>query len=101
MSPFSTNKFMRILYVAPQYDYGKPEQGFSFEHYNFYDFFQRTGHEIIYFDTLGLLKELGKDRLNQRLWEIAQSEQTELMFTVLFTDELDPAVVRRISEETD
>jgi spore maturation protein CgeB len=92
---------MRILYVAPKYDYGKPEQGFSFEHYNFYDFFERSGHQITYADTLNLLKELGKDGLNQRLWDIAQSEQPELMFTVLFKDELDPAVVRRISEETD
>jgi len=91
---------MRILYVAPKYDYGKPEQGFSFEHYNFYDFFQRSGHEIIYFDTLTLLKELGKEAANQRLWETARAEQPELMFTVLFTDELDQTIVRRISEET-
>ena len=92
---------MRILYVAPKYDYGKPEQGFSFEHYNFYDCFQRSGHEIIYFDTLSLLKEFGKEGANQRLWDMAKSEKPELMFTVLFTDELDQMVVQRISEETD
>jgi len=90
---------MRILYVAPKYDYGKPEQGYSFEHYNFYDFFQRSGHQVIYFDTLSLLKELGKDAMNRRLLEMAKAEQPDLMFTVLFTDELDPAAVREISEE--
>jgi spore maturation protein CgeB len=91
---------MRILYVAPKYDYGKPEQGYSFEHYNFYDFFQRSGHDIIYFDTLGLLKELGKEAMNRRLLETAKAENADLMFAVLFTDELDQGAVRRISEET-
>jgi spore maturation protein CgeB len=91
---------MRILYVAPKYDYGKPEQGYSFEHYNFYDFFQRSGHDIVYFDTLGLLEELGKEAMNRRLLETAKAENADLMFTVLFTDELDQPVVRRISEET-
>jgi spore maturation protein CgeB len=92
---------MRILYVAPKYDYGKPEQGYSFEHYNFYEFFHRSGHDIIYFDTLGLLKELGKEAMNRRLLEAARTEGAELMFTVLFTDELDQTLVRRISGETD
>jgi spore maturation protein CgeB len=91
---------MRILYVAPKYDYGKPEQGYSFEHYNFYDFFQRSGHNIIYVDTLSLVKELGKGPMNRLLLETAKAEQPDLMFTVLFTDELDPAVVRQISEDT-
>ncbi len=91
---------MRILYVAPKYDYGKPEQGYSFEHHNFYDFFERSGHSIVYFDTLSLLEELGKEAMNRRLLETAKAGQADIMFTVLFTDELDQAVVRRISEET-
>src|ERR1051325_1431815 len=92
---------MRILYVAAKYDYGKPEQGYSFEHYNFYDFFKSSGHQIIYFDTLSLLKELGKEAMNRRLLETAKAEQPDLMFTVLFTDELDPGAVRQISAGTD
>jgi len=91
---------MRILYVAPQYDYGKPEQGYSFEHNNFYDFLSKSGHELIYFDFLTLLKDLGKERMNSRLLETVNSERPELMFTVLFTDEFDPATVKAISENT-
>ena len=91
---------MKILYVAPKFDYGKPEQGFSFEHYNFYDFLDKTGHEILYFDSLTLLKQLGKEPMNRRLLEMARTEHPDLMFTVLFTDELDPATVARISSET-
>ncbi len=88
---------MRILYVAPKYDYGKPEQGFSFEHYNFYDFFFQSGHEIVYFDFLTEQAKLGKPAMNRRLLEMASSEKPDLMFMVLFTDEFDPAVIRQIS----
>ena len=31
---------MKILYVAMKYDYGNPKRGYSFEHYNFFDFFK-------------------------------------------------------------
>ena len=91
---------MRILYVGAKYDYGRPEQGLSFEHYNFYEFFRHSGHEIVYFDTLSQVQELGKDTMNRRLLEMAKDEHFDLMFTVLFTGELDPAAVRHISEHT-
>lgn len=94
-------KQMRILYVAMKYDYGYPERGYSFEHANFYDSLARMGHEIIYFDFMSLYKELGRERMNRRLWEVAQSEKPDLLFCVLFRDELDKAVMSRISEETD
>jgi len=92
---------MLILYVALKHDYGVAEQGLSFEHYNFYDTLVRMGHDILYFDFPGLSARHGRDAMNRRLWEVARSERPALMFTVLFRDELDPRVVRRISRETD
>ncbi len=92
---------MRILYVAMKYDYGKPENGFGFEHYNFFDSLQRMGFDILYFDPLEMNKACGKEATARRLWEVVTSEKPDLMFTVLFTDELDPATVMRISSETD
>jgi spore maturation protein CgeB len=92
---------MIILYVALKYDYGKPEQGYSFEHYNFYNSLHNMGHDILYFDFTTLMRERGQKAMNQRLKEVAQAEKPDLMFTVLFTDELDPAVVRAISEGGD
>jgi spore maturation protein CgeB len=91
---------MRILYVALKYDYGRPEQGHSFEHYNFYHSLLHMGHDIVYFDVT-LMQEHGRDWMNRRMLEMVKSEKPDLMFTVLFTDELDPAVVREISENTD
>ncbi len=92
---------MLVLYVALEYDYGKPEQGYSFEHYNFYHSLFNMGHDILYFDFMTLMQEHGQEWMNRRLMEVAKAERPDLMFTVLFRDELDPTVVRRISEKTD
>lgn len=92
---------MRILYVAHQYDYGKPEQGLSFEHWNFLDTLARMGHEVLYFDLGRLLNPVERPRLNARMLEIVRSEKPELMFTVLYQNEVDRKIVRRITFDTD
>ncbi|MCP3980401.1 MAG: glycosyltransferase [bacterium] len=89
---------MRVLYAALRYDYGKPEQGYSFEHYNFFDSLRRLGHEVLYFDYTSLMAEFGRDGMNRRLLEVARAEQPDVLFCVLFGDELDRDVMRRISD---
>ncbi len=88
---------MRILYVAMKYDYGRREQGLSFEHCNFYDSLRAMGHDVLYFDFMGLLETHGRRVMNRRLSEVARAERPDLMFAVLFRDEIDPAAVRRVS----
>ncbi|MHB1568009.1 MAG: CgeB family protein [Solirubrobacteraceae bacterium] len=90
---------MKILYAAMRHDYGRPEQGPSFEHQTFYDTLVRLGHEIIYFDFVALSKEHGRAWVNRRLWDIATIEDPDLMFCTLFGEELDKEVVARISNE--
>ena len=90
---------MRILYVAMKYDYGRPEQGFSFEHYNFYHSLVHMGHDVVYFDFMTLLYEHGRSGMNARLLEVAKAEKPDLVFTILFTDELDMAVLRKLTED--
>lgn len=92
---------MRILYAAAKHDYGFPERGLSFEHYNFYEFFRRSGHDLVYFDSVGSYKEYGRDASDRRLLELVGTTRPDLFFSVLFTDELNPQVVREISEQTD
>jgi spore maturation protein CgeB len=92
---------VRILYVAMKYDYGRPEQGESFEHWTFYDSLARMGHTILYFDFMTLLGELGRDAMNLRLLEVVRAEQPDVLFSVLFRDEIDTATLRRISAETE
>src|ERR1700745_1700528 len=52
---------MLILYVALKYDYGKPEQSYSFEHYNFYHSLLHMSHDILYFDFATLIEEHGRE----------------------------------------
>ena len=92
---------MLILYVAMKHDYGKPEQGLSFEHYNFYDALVHMGHDVLYFDFMTLLGRHGREGMNRRLLEVTRSKRPALMYTVLFRDELDPAAIHQISRGTD
>ncbi|MBW4643040.1 MAG: glycosyltransferase [Goleter apudmare HA4340-LM2] len=96
-----SQKKLKILYVAMKYNYGKQEQGYSFEHCNFYESLNKIGHEILYFDFMTLLQQHGYAEMNRRLVEVVKAEKPDLMFTFLFTDELDPKVIREISENTD
>ncbi|HBR48645.1 MAG TPA: hypothetical protein DEA71_01040 [Nitrospira sp.] len=89
---------MRILYVAMKYDYGRPNQGPSFEHYNFYDCLLKMGHDILYFDFMTLMQEHGRTWMNTRLMEVAKTEKPDLMFTVLFTDEFHASTLRHVTE---
>jgi len=91
---------MRILYAAMKYDYGRPEQGFGFEHHNFYHSLIHMGHDIVYFDYMTLMQKHGREWMNQRLLEAVQSEQPDLMMTVLFKDEFDPAVLLKVKKHT-
>jgi spore maturation protein CgeB len=89
---------MRILYAAMKYDYGKPEQGLSFEHCNFYHALLHMGHDIVYFDYMTLVEQHGRDGMNRRLKEVVASEKPDLLFAVLFTDQFDPVVLRELTE---
>src|SRR2546428_11886335 len=92
---------MLILYAAMKFDYERPEQGYSFEHYNSHDSLLHMGHDILYFDFMPLLQSRGTDGMNRRLIEVAKAEKPGLMFTVLFTDELGRKAVRQITDDTD
>jgi spore maturation protein CgeB len=92
---------MRILYVALKYDYGRRVQGFSFEHYNFYDSLVRMGHDIIYFDIGTILAQRGKEEANKLLIETVKQERPDALFNVPFKDELEEHCIREASENTD
>lgn len=91
---------MRILYVASKFDYGRPERGLSFEHYNFFDTLQHMGHDLVYFDFMSIERGRGRAGMNRRLLDVARKEHPDLMFTVLYKDQLDPAVIRDISNSS-
>ncbi len=92
---------MRILYAVHKYDYGQPERGYCFEHYNFYNSLVGMGHDVLYFDFPTIANQTSRAAMNRRLLETVKAEKPDAMFTVVWGDHLDPVTVRRISNETD
>ncbi|MFI4860482.1 MAG: glycosyltransferase [Phycisphaerales bacterium JB063] len=92
---------MQVLYVAQQYDYGQPEAGHGFEHYNFYQSLCAMGLDVAYFDYPTLHQQLGHRAMNRRLWEVVRADRPALLFGIVRRDLIDTAVMRRISHDTD
>lgn len=90
---------MRILYVAMAYDYGKKEQGPSFEDANFRSALEGMGHELIQFDFMTLEQQLGRREMNRRLIETAAAEQPDVIFFFLFEDQIEAETIRRAGVE--
>jgi spore maturation protein CgeB len=86
---------MRIVFVAPLYDYGVRDRGYGFEYYNFYEPLVAMGHEVSYFDVFSAP---AGDRVSGALLEQVDRDQPELLFACLFRDELRRDVVRQITD---
>lgn len=94
---------MKILYIAMQYDYGSPRRGHSFEHYNFYDSLIKINggaHEIVYFPFDEVMRKVGRDEMNKRLIETVHLEKPALCFFFLFTDEIKPETIQKITQKS-
>jgi len=92
---------MKILYIALKYDYGKKERGYSFEHYNFYDSLikmENGKHSVVYFPIDEMLIDFGKEDMNKKLLETVEEEKPDLCFFFLFTDEIYPETIRKITD---
>jgi len=93
---------MKILYVAMRYDYGKPEKGFSFEHFNFYDSLVKMNsgeHDVIYFAFDEVMRDGGRDKMNEKLLETVYRERPDVCFFMLFTDEIKKKTIKEISKK--
>jgi spore maturation protein CgeB len=88
---------MLILYAATRHDYGRPELGLSFEHFNFFESLRALGHDMIYLDTMGVSAAAGPAGLSARLMDLVKQHQPRLLFTSLLRDELDPQAIAEIS----
>jgi spore maturation protein CgeB len=89
----------KILYVAMRYDYGKPERGTSFEFNNFYRTLIHLVPNIVEFDFMTVLQELGREEMNRRLIRVADEEKPDMAFFVLFTDEIALETIASISRK--
>ena len=75
---------MKILYLAFKYDYGRPEKGLSFEHYNFYDSFLKMNggeNKIIYFPVDEMIHQgLDSEKIKSNFLKIINEEKPNFLF---------------------
>lgn len=90
---------MKILYAALKYDYGVPERGYSFEHYNFYDTLVGMGHDVEYFDFFPLFQQHGSEGMTRILAQRVEDDRPDLLFVFLFGEQFDPVQLRKITTE--
>lgn len=90
-------KIKKILYIAMMYDYGNSDQGYSFEHYNFYHTLINMGFEGVYFDFMSLIQQYGKSEMNRLLLETAKRYKPDVAFFILYTDEFYPETIQALN----
>ncbi len=86
-------KALRVLYVAPKWDYGLPEQGWSYEHQNFFPTWYFDSHvsRFAHFDFVDLARRFGVRKMSELLCKTADDFQPDLIFIVFFNEDHDPS----------
>lgn len=90
---------MKILYAAMEHDYGDASRGPSFEQTNFKSALDGMGHEVVQYDFMAREKAIGRAAMRREIVETAAREQPDVTFFCLFTDQLDVATLRLISDK--
>ncbi len=80
---------IKILFVAPKYDYGDKSRGLSYEENNFLHCMIHSGYEVVAFDPILAREYYGKKKMNRILVEAAYRWVPDIMFSVLFKDEIE------------
>lgn len=91
---------MKILLSCMLHTYGDPKREYSYEYFNFYQSLKQMGHEVELFDYMGEMKALGKNGMNQKLLARVQEWRPTVTLFSLYTDQFEPAIVRRLHEHT-
>ena len=91
---------MKILLVCMQYDYGDRARGLSYEYNNFYLSLLDLGHDVEIFYYMEELRKHGRKNMNDNLRAAVLEYKPQLAFFSLYTDQLDPAVVKGLQAHT-
>ncbi|HET9946126.1 MAG TPA: hypothetical protein VFR56_10780, partial [Actinomycetes bacterium] len=88
---------MRVLFVAHRYDYGRPERGLSFEHYNFYEPLVALGHDVDFLDIGEPVRAGRPDLVDEQLVDAVRRVAPDLVFTFLYADEISPEAIASVT----
>jgi spore maturation protein CgeB len=91
---------VKTLYVALRYDYGDPSRGDSFEHETFLPVLREFSDELIYFPFDAILADSDYFAMNRRLLSVVDGVGPDLVFFVLFENQIARDTVRRITQAT-
>jgi spore maturation protein CgeB len=90
---------MKVLFAAMQWDYGFKERGPSFELTNLFDAMRRMdGLEVRLFDFMELHQSGGPDLVSRELVRTVDDWKPDLLFAVLFTDEVPQDVLAELRD---
>lgn len=90
----------KALMVGLQYAYGKKADGPSYEYAHLFKALQESVAKAEFFDSLGTEEGLTREEINARLEKEADRFKPDLIFIAPFRNELDKALVRRLSENS-
>ena len=75
---------LKILFCGLKYEYGKSQAGLSFEYQNFYEVLKNMpGVECELFAIDEVMREKGRDEMNNVLIKQVQEKQYNLLFCFL------------------
>jgi spore maturation protein CgeB len=88
---------MRVLFASLRWDYKDPARGDSFEFVNLWGALERTvGVEASFWGIDDAERRLGRDGANAALIERVREIEPDLVFFLLFKDEIAPETVRTL-----
>ncbi len=92
---------LKILFCGLKYEYGKSQAGLSFEYQNFYEVLKNMpGVECELFAIDEVMREKGRDEMNNVLIKQVQEKQYNLLFCFLFTEEIKKETIEFITKKT-
>jgi len=92
---------IRVLFCALKYEYGKPQDGYSFEYQNFYEVLKNMeGVEASLFAIDEHIREVGREESNAVLIRTVEEVKPDLLFCFLFAEELKKETIDYITRKT-
>jgi spore maturation protein CgeB len=93
---------LKVLFAAQRWDYGERSRGDSFEYTNFFQALEAMDEvQTTYFDTLGTFRTGGHDLVRAELLRAIDSTRPDVVFFVLFEDELHRDLLEELRDRND
>ncbi len=90
---------IRLLYVAPKFDYGNPARGYSYEENHFLPALTSLGFQVIRLDSLSVVGAFGRRVASQLLTELAFRFSPQVAFFVLFQDDFEEGAIEDLTRQ--